>query len=93
MKKLYAIRNIFLLAAVWLPLCLYAQNVIWETNFGSEEAFRRWTVVDANADGVTWGYEPGLTPSPVVYRYHYANSGDDWLISPAITVPEATQLK
>ena len=92
MKKLYAIRNIFLLAAVWLPLCLYAQNVIWETNFGSEEAFRRWTVVDANADGVTWGYEPGLTPSPVVYRYHYANSGDDWLISPAITVPEAAQL-
>ena len=92
MKKLYAIRNIFLLAAVWLPLCLYAQNVIWETNFGSEEAFRRWTVVDANADGVTWGYEPGLTPSPVIYRYHYENSGDDWLISPAITVPEAAQL-
>ena len=92
MKKLYAIRNIFLLAAVWLPLCLYAQNVIWETNFGSEEAFRRWTVVDANADAVTWGYEPGLTPSPVIYRYHYENSGDDWLISPAITVPEAVQL-
>lgn len=92
MKKLYAIRNIFLLAAVWLPLCLYAQNVIWETNFGSEEAFRRWTVVDANADGVTWGYEPGLTPSPVIYRYHYENSGDDWIISPAITVPEAAQL-
>ena len=75
-----------------MSLSLYSQNVIWETDFGSEEAFRRWTVVDANNDGVTWGYEPGVTPSPVVYRYHYANSGDDWLISPAITAAEATQL-
>ena len=92
MKKFYKLRKIFLLAAACLSLSLYSQNIIWQADFGSEDAFRQWTVVDANNDGVTWGYEPGVTPSPVVYRYHYANSGDDWLISPAITAAEAAQL-
>lgn len=72
----------------WLSLSLSAQNVLWETDFGSEDDFARWQVIDANADGVTWNYESGGMPSPVVYRYHYTNSGDDWLISPPITVTE-----
>lgn len=92
MKKHYALRQILLLTTTWLSLSLFSQNVIWETDFGSKEAFSQWQVIDANADGVTWNYEPGVSPSPVVYRYHYTNSGDDWLISPAITVEVASQL-
>lgn len=92
MRKLQALRNILLLAAFGLSLSLSSQNIVWETNFGSEEAFSQWQVVDANNDGVTWGYEPGLSPSPVVYRYHYTNPADDWLISPIITANVASQL-
>ena len=61
MKKFYKLRKIFLLVVACLSLSLYSQNIIWQADFGSEDAFRQWTVVDANNDGVTWGYEPGVS--------------------------------
>lgn len=92
MKTFTPLKLGLLLMVAWLLQPVSAQNILWEADFGSEDDFARWQVVDANADGVTWNYEAGGVPSPVVYRYHYTNSGDDWLISPAITVTEAAQL-
>lgn len=53
----------------------------------SEQDFQNWTVIDSNEDAKTWGFSADGSPSKVYYSYHSTNMGDDWLISPAITVP------
>jgi hypothetical protein len=53
----------------------------------AEEDFAAWTVLDINSDGSTWVYSADAAPSRVYYSYNSANSGDDWLISPAVNIP------
>lgn len=52
-----------------------------------EATFGEWTVVDANGDSSTWKFDALAEPSRVFYSYNSTNAGDDWLISPAITIP------
>lgn len=48
-----------------------------------------WTVVDGNNDESTWKFSSDNTDGErTYYNYNSTNSGDDWLISPAIT-PDA----
>lgn len=46
-----------------------------------EGQFSAFTVIDANDDGSTWGWEPGYWTS---YHYHAYNTGDDYLVSPRL---------
>ena len=69
-----------------------SQTVLTES-FATAEDFARWTVIDVNADNATWRFDETVTPSHVFYNYHGTNAGDDWLISPAISIPsEGTYL-
>ena len=47
-----------------------------------------WTVYDGNADGVVWGFESDNTFGNIAYFPSAALASDDWLISPAISMPE-----
>lgn len=62
---------------------------IFSESFNTEDDFNRWLVVDSNTDEKTWVFSADALPSKVYYTYHSTNSGDDWLISPSITIPEA----
>ena len=87
MKKLYMLSTL-MLTALCFSLSVRAADVLWQSDFSTEEGFLQWTVVDANQDGVTWEYTTEQAPAPVIYRYHYSNPGDDWLVSPGITPTE-----
>ena len=51
----------------------------FEEDWTDPEAFERYTVVDANGDGRTWGVNNnGLAR----YAYSTRNDADDWLLSP-----------
>ena len=51
----------------------------FEEDWTDPEAFGRYTVVDANGDGRTWGVNnDGLAR----YAYSTRNDADDWLLSP-----------
>lgn len=76
------------LAALAVSAAASAQNV-YSTDFEGADEFAKWTVVDANNDGVTWVYDAEGSQSKVFYAYSSSNVADDWLISPAIT-PTAT---
>ena len=67
-------------------------DAIYSTTFDTVDEFNTWTVVDANSDGATWLFNEEGSPSKVAYKYDYFNSGDDWLISPAITPTETGTL-
>lgn len=60
-------------------------QVVYTTNFSTEEEFKTWTVFDVNGDEKTWQYDDSAQPSKVFYSYHSSNAANDWLISPAIT--------
>ena len=90
-KRRYAFFLIILSLCAVLQTA-FAQEKLLETTFASSEEFNRWQVIDANNDDVTWRYNPTSSRGHAGYSYHYANGADDWLISPKITVDEATQL-
>ena len=92
MHKLRYILPILLLFLCGTPSVLFAQEKVWETTFASSEEFNQWQVIDANDDGVTWRFNRASTRGNAGYGYHYSNGGDDWLISPKITLDEAAQL-
>lgn len=58
-------------------------------NFDSVQTLQCWTTIDANNDGFTWGIFPGYGAA----NYSYDNDNyeaiepDDYLVSPAITLP------
>ena len=64
-------------------------QVLYSTEFQTQEEFDAWTVVDANADEKTWSFDTYGDPSYVYYSYHGSNAADDWMISPAITSSES----
>ena len=49
--------------------------------------FAAWKVIDTNGDEKTWILDESGMPSHVFYSYHNTNTGDDWLISPKVTIP------
>lgn len=72
------------LAAFALSLTAGAQ-VVYQTDFSTEDEFNKWTVIDANSDGTTWKFDADGSNSKVYYPYSSVNAADDWLISPELT--------
>lgn len=92
MNKIRYVFSLLILSLCAILQTAFAQEKLLETTFASSEEFNRWQVIDANNDDVTWRYNPTSSRGHAGYSYHYANGADDWLISPKITVDEATQL-
>ena len=86
-------RKIFTFIAM-ICLCLTSAmaQVVYTTNFSTEDEFKTWTVFDANEDGKTWSFDTSASPSYVFYSYHGSNAANDWIISPAITPSETGAL-
>lgn len=84
MKKLLT-----LLPAAALAFAAAGNEPVFTVDFAAadEAVFGEWTVVDANGDSSTWKFDQQAEPSHVFYSYNSSNAGDDWLISPAITIP------
>lgn len=80
MKKL----STFIVAMALGSVATFAQ-VLYSTNFATEEEFNRWTVIDNNGDGATWKYDASASVSPAFYNYSGSNAADDWFMSPTIT--------
>lgn len=83
MKKFFTSFFLFCLCAVSA-----SAQVLFSTDFSTEDDFLAWTVVDVNEDDATWKFDSWGDPSQVFYSYSGANAANDWLISPAMT-PEA----
>lgn len=75
-------RRSTLAALLILPLVLQAQNMKlpWSENFDSEQAFERFTVLDANDDEQTFKYDKNACTAYCVRT----QDADDWLVSPAL---------
>ena len=87
-------RKFLLIAGLAATLCVKAADPTFSVDFTasssfSEQDFQKWTVVDANEDSKTWVFSADGSPSRVYYNYHNKNMGNDWFISPAITIPAA----
>lgn len=80
MKKL----STFMVAMALGSVATFAQ-VLYSTNFATEEEFNQWTVIDNNGDGATWKYDSAASVSPAFYNYSGSNAADDWFMSPTIT--------
>lgn len=76
-------------------LSVLSANAATETLFSANvkdfdaDQFAEWTVEDLNDDGSTWTCSSQGSSGNVYYNYNSSNAGDDWLITPAITVAEA----
>ncbi len=92
MTKIRYAFSLLILSLCAILQTAFAQEKIFETTFASSEEFNRWQVIDANNDGVTWRYNPTSSRGHAGYSYHYSNGGDDWLISPKITLDQGAQL-
>lgn len=90
MRKIYLLATGCLLVAQTAMAAdpVFSEDFTSESDF-TQEDFDKWTWIDANNDEKTWIFSADGMPSKVYYNYHSANDGDDWLISPEITVPEA----
>ncbi|MBR2637468.1 MAG: choice-of-anchor J domain-containing protein [Bacteroidaceae bacterium] len=60
-------------------------QVIYSTDFKTEDDFKAWTVIDVNNDTKTWMFDEVGEPSHLYYTYDSANPADDWIISPALS--------
>lgn len=80
------------IAMICLCLTTAMAQVVYTTNFGTEDEFKTWTVFDVNEDGKTWNFDSSASPSYVFYSYHGSNAANDWIISPAITPSESGAL-
>lgn len=82
-------RFLTLFSSAALAATAVGAETLFTADFASadETAFGEWTVIDGNGDGSTWKFDLNAEPSRVFYSYNSTNAGDDWLISPAITIP------
>ena len=62
-------------------LISHAQELTFESSLTTEDEFAKWSVIDANNDTKTWGFDRGTTAAK--YSYSSNNVADDWLVSPA----------
>lgn len=60
-------------------------------SFDSEDGLKRFTLLDANQDGITWKYD--AEQKLVRYDYNDYKSGDDWLFTPLLTWKANTRYK
>ena len=82
MRKLFTLT--FGIAA-WLGACAAP---VFTTTLNTQEEFDQWTWIDSNNDGSTWVFSSTNDDGKrTYYTYNGSNTGDDWLISPAITIP------
>lgn len=69
--------------------CGTVSEVPWTTDFRNAHSLQCWTPIDANNDGLTWSLYEGV--GAVDYSFHpeleTAVTPDDYLVSPAITLP------
>ncbi len=56
----------------------------YDNDFPDESSLDLMTIIDANGDGCTWGYHPDQNCA--YYVYNGENSGDDWLLTPSISM-------
>ena len=59
-----------------------AYPVPYKETFGSANNFNEFTIINANGDNTTWTYNQ--MSERAEYNWSKTNSGDDWLITPAI---------
>lgn len=59
-------------------------DVVFNETFDTQEAYNAWTVIDANANDRTWQY--WKQKAAYMYDYQGKLDGDDWIISPEITL-------
>ena len=59
-----------------------AYEVPYLETFGSSASMNDYTIVDANNDGTTWGYNN--MSGNVTYNWSMTNAADEWLFTPAI---------
>ena len=81
-----------LVAMCFLSVSTLMAQVVFTTNFETEEEFNSWVVVNANNDDKTWTFDAAGDPGRVFYSYSGSSAADDWLISPAITSTETGTL-
>lgn len=91
-------RKLLLLIGIALPALMWAgKSAPYSTIFYGDD---EWSIIDANSDNKTWIKESGSSYSSadgaaggIKYPYHSKNSGDDWCISPAITLEAGKEYK
>lgn len=77
--------KIFITLALLASTLSASAQQVYSTDFATEDEFNKWTVIDANNDGVTWTFDSEGSQSHVYYAYSSSNAADDWFISPEIT--------
>lgn len=78
MKKIFTLSVLASLA-----FSSYAGEVVYQSALDTSEEFAKWTVIDANSDTKTWGFDESTSAA----KYGYGTVvADDWLISPAVNV-------
>lgn len=81
MKKLF-----ILIAALFPALAIMADKTpIFKSSLLTEQEFNTWSVIDNNADEVTWKFNADKEAAHYPYSYNVA---DDWLISPVIKIDQ-----
>lgn len=85
-------RKIFtsLMVAVCAWSGLRAAEVVFTDSLNTAERFGHWTLADVNSDGATWKFDD--YDAAAAYNYSSTNPGNDWLISPGITVEAGAYL-
>lgn len=107
MKKLIALLTALMLAAAALPmLAAPAKDVttLAEWDFETAEEIAEWTILDGDGDGMSWnwsedGYDNLYSNTGEYFMYsesydwenHEPLTPDNWLISPAVTLPEGAE--
>jgi len=83
MKKLF---TLVLSLAAWFGA---SAAPVFSTALDTQAEFDLWSVKDVNEDGSTWVFsESNDSGKRTYYNYNGTNDANDWLISPAITIPE-----
>ncbi len=60
---------------------------IFNEDFSNATTFDAFTVINSNGDDKTWALATGEQKTCAKYDTHATNFGDDWLITPKITLP------
>ena len=90
-------RKLLILIGIALPVLMWAgKSTPYSTIFYGDD---EWTITDANGDGKTWTKVSGSYSAAdgavggIKFAYNSSKSGDDWCISPAITLEAGKEYK
>ena len=104
---LKSIKRLLLIAALLVPWVTQAQITTFPYSNGFESGLDGWTVTDADNDGHNWtidangsAYALAHGGNAYIYSESYDNYGsydvltpNNWLISPAVTIPAGSQMQ